>query len=102
MEDRRAWEPPDLAPIKPMGQFGSLLSSKQIGACLRWETFEAPFVVKDRRPIMTKLKEKARGQTKQIMGQIFGDELLVQEGKEQVRHAEKEKGSNSDLPVSQR
>ena len=71
-------------------------------ACFCGETFGALFVVEDRRPIMTKLKEKAQGQTKQIMGQIFGDELLVQEGKEEARHTEKEKESNSDRPVSQR
>jgi hypothetical protein len=55
---------------------------------------------------MTKLREKAQGQTKQIVGQIVGDDQLVQEGKEQVRHAEKEaekeKESNGDRPKPQR
>lgn len=47
---------------------------------------------------MTKLREKAQGQTKQFVGQIVGDNQLVQEGKEQVRHAEKQTESNSDRP----
>jgi uncharacterized protein YjbJ (UPF0337 family) len=53
---------------------------------------------------MTKLREKAQGRTKQIVGQIVGDDQLVQEGKEQERHAEKQTESNSDRaePVPQR
>jgi uncharacterized protein YjbJ (UPF0337 family) len=51
---------------------------------------------------MTQLREKAQGQTKQIVGQIVGDDQLVQEGKEQVQHAEKEKESNGDRPKPQR
>jgi uncharacterized protein YjbJ (UPF0337 family) len=94
-----------LCPYKA-GSVGSRHSGEQIGACFRRETFGTPFVVKDRRPIMTQLREKAQGQTKQIVGQIVGDDQLVQEGKEQVRHAEKEaekeKESKGDRPKPQR
>ena len=34
------------------------------------------------------IREKAEAQTKQIIGQMLGDELLVQEGQEQLSHAE--------------
>jgi uncharacterized protein YjbJ (UPF0337 family) len=37
---------------------------------------------------MNKIREKAQGRTKQIVGQMVGDELLVQEGKEQEREAD--------------
>jgi hypothetical protein len=36
---------------------------------------------------MSKFREKAEAQTKQIIGQMVGDELLVHEGQEQLRHA---------------
>ena len=36
---------------------------------------------------MSKFQERAEAQTKQIIGQMLGDELLVQEGKEQQRDA---------------
>jgi hypothetical protein len=36
---------------------------------------------------MSKFHEKAEAQTKQIIGQMLGDELLVQEGKKQQREA---------------
>jgi len=36
---------------------------------------------------MSKFHEKAEAQTKQIIGQMLGDELLVQEGKDQQREA---------------
>jgi uncharacterized protein YjbJ (UPF0337 family) len=39
---------------------------------------------------MTKLREKAQGRTKQIVGQMIGDDELVHEGKEQERDAGKE------------
>jgi hypothetical protein len=39
---------------------------------------------------MSKFREKAEAQTKQIIGQMVGDELLVREGQEQLRHAEEE------------
>jgi hypothetical protein len=37
---------------------------------------------------MSNVREKAEAQTKQIIGQMLGDELLVREGQEQLRHAE--------------
>lgn len=37
---------------------------------------------------MTKLQEKAEAQVKQIVGQMIGDDQLVQEGKEQQHHAD--------------
>jgi hypothetical protein len=39
---------------------------------------------------MTRLQEKARGLTKQTVGQMIGDDKLVLEGKDQVRKAEGE------------
>ena len=36
---------------------------------------------------MSKFQERAEAQTKQIIGQMLGDELLVKEGKEQLREA---------------
>jgi uncharacterized protein YjbJ (UPF0337 family) len=45
---------------------------------------------------MTKLREKAQGRTKQIVGQMIGDDQLVQEGKQQERQAEKETESSDD------
>jgi hypothetical protein len=36
---------------------------------------------------MSKFHEKVEAQTKQIIGQMLGDELLVREGKEQHRQA---------------
>ena len=41
---------------------------------------------------MTKIQEKAQGHTKQAVGQIVGDDKLVEEGKQQVRTAEKPEG----------
>jgi hypothetical protein len=42
---------------------------------------------------MSKFQQKAEAQTKQIIGQMLGDELLVKEGKEQQREAtEPERG----------
>jgi hypothetical protein len=42
---------------------------------------------------MSKFQQKAEAQTKQIIGQMLGDELLVEEGKEQQREAtEPERG----------
>src|SRR5829696_6131264 len=40
-----------------------------------------------RRPAMSKFQQKAEAQTKQLIGQMLGDELLVKEGKEQQREA---------------
>ena len=36
---------------------------------------------------MSKFQQKAEAQTKQIIGQMLGDELLMEEGKEQQRKA---------------
>jgi hypothetical protein len=36
---------------------------------------------------MSKFHERAEAQTKQIIGQMLGDQLLVQEGKDQQRKA---------------
>jgi len=44
---------------------------------------------------MRKFQQKAEAQTKQIIGQMLGDELLVEEGKEQQREAT-EPGSVAD------
>jgi uncharacterized protein YjbJ (UPF0337 family) len=43
---------------------------------------------------MNKIQEKAQGRTKQIVGQMVGDELLVQEGKEQEREADQDNPSD--------
>jgi uncharacterized protein YjbJ (UPF0337 family) len=39
---------------------------------------------------MTAVREKAQGYTRQIIGEMIGDELLVREGKEQQQHAEEQ------------
>jgi uncharacterized protein YjbJ (UPF0337 family) len=44
---------------------------------------------------MSKFREKAQARTKQIVGEMVGDDRLVQEGKEQERTA-KEKNRSSD------
>jgi hypothetical protein len=42
---------------------------------------------------MSKFQQKAEAQTRQIIGQMLGDELLVEEGKQQERQAtEPERG----------
>jgi hypothetical protein len=41
---------------------------------------------------MSHFREKAEAQTKQMIGQMLGDELLVREGQEQLRHADEETG----------
>ena len=45
---------------------------------------------------MTKFREKAEAQTEAIIGQMLGDELLVKEGQERTRKAEREAGSSED------
>ena len=37
---------------------------------------------------MSHSREKAQGFTKQLIGEMIGDRLLVQEGKEQQQHAD--------------
>jgi uncharacterized protein YjbJ (UPF0337 family) len=39
---------------------------------------------------MSTARDKAQAFTKQLVGQMVGDDLLVQEGKEQEREAERE------------
>jgi hypothetical protein len=51
---------------------------------------------------MNKIREKAQGRTKQIVGQMVGDELLVQEGKEQEREAEHDEGDEHREPSDDR
>jgi BRCT domain type II-containing protein len=41
-----------------------------------------------RRPVMSTFREKAQARTKQMVGQMIGDEQLVEEGKDQERKAE--------------
>lgn len=40
---------------------------------------------------MTRLREKAQARTKQVVGQMIGDDKLVEEGKEEQQRAEGEK-----------
>ena len=47
---------------------------------------------------MTAVREKAQGYTKQIIGEMIGDALLVREGKEQQQHAEEQGEAASAYP----
>jgi hypothetical protein len=47
---------------------------------------------------MTKFREKAQARTMQIVGEMIGDEKLIQEGKEEERQAEQESKSSRDRP----
>ena len=52
-------------------------------------------------------REKAQGFTKQLIGEMIGDELLVQEGKEQQLHADEDSeapspGDPTKLPPGDR
>lgn len=51
---------------------------------------------------MTKLRKKAEARTMQIVGEMIGDDQLVQEGKEQQREAEDESRSSNEQPEPQR
>jgi hypothetical protein len=51
---------------------------------------------------MSKIREKAQGFTKQLVGEMIGDGLLVQEGKEQERWAEEEMESPDSSPRRER
>ncbi len=52
---------------------------------------------------MSKFREKAQARTKQLVGQMVGDDQLVQEGKEQERQAEpKAEPSGDDRDRSDR
>jgi hypothetical protein len=50
---------------------------------------------------MSKFQQKAEAQTKQIIGQMLGDELLVEEGRQQQRQAI-EPGSTGERPDDDR
>jgi uncharacterized protein YjbJ (UPF0337 family) len=48
---------------------------------------------------MTAVREKAQGYTRQIIGEMIGDELLVREGQQQRQHAEEQsKAASSAYP----
>ena len=55
---------------------------------------------------MSHSREKAQGFTKQLIGEMIGDPLLVQEGKEQQQHADEDNeepsGDPARLPVGDR
>lgn len=48
---------------------------------------------------MTKLRDKAQGQVKRLVGQMVGDDKLVQEGKEQERKAERQTMDGADQGI---
>ena len=56
--------------------------------------------------MMSHSREKAQGFTKQLIGQMIGDQLLVQEGKEQQQHADEDDeaptGDPAMLPAGDR
>jgi len=45
---------------------------------------------------MSKFREKAEAQTEGIIGQMLGDELLVKEGQQRLRNAEREGGASDN------
>jgi uncharacterized protein YjbJ (UPF0337 family) len=45
---------------------------------------------------MSTFREKAQGRTKQMVGEMIGDQQLVEEGKEQQQKAEQEKQASDD------
>jgi uncharacterized protein YjbJ (UPF0337 family) len=49
---------------------------------------------------VTKLREKAQGQVKRLVGQMVGDEKLVWEGKEQERKAERQTMDGADQGIA--
>jgi hypothetical protein len=56
---------------------------------------------------MSVAREKAQGFTKQLIGGMIGDGLLVQEGKEQQRHADDQReapspADNAEAPPAER
>jgi hypothetical protein len=60
------------------------------------ETLLPEAVLPGKEAVMSKFQERAEAQTKQIIGQMLGDELLVQEGKEQQREANEPPSSGGD------
>lgn len=51
---------------------------------------------------MTKLQEKAEAQVKQIVGQMIGDDQLVQEGKEQQHQADEAEPAANSNPAKEK
>jgi uncharacterized protein YjbJ (UPF0337 family) len=51
---------------------------------------------------MARLQEKARGRTKQAVGQMIGDDKLVLEGKEEERRAEEKDTVGTDRTDDQK
>ena len=49
---------------------------------------------------MSKFHEKAQAKTKQIVGQMVGDDRLVQEGQEQEQKAEEKDDARKKKPES--
>jgi uncharacterized protein YjbJ (UPF0337 family) len=49
---------------------------------------------------VSKFRQKTQGMTKQILGQMLGDEALVREGKEQERGAEQAEQRHEDTACS--
>jgi uncharacterized protein YjbJ (UPF0337 family) len=56
------------------------------------------FPLRTRRPVMSTFREKAQGRTKQMVGQMIGDEQLVEEGQKQERKAEQQAKSSQAKP----
>jgi hypothetical protein len=50
---------------------------------------------------MNEFREKAEAQTKQIIGQMLGDELLVREGQEELHHVDVVEGPAGDQEMDQ-
>src|SRR5205085_7673533 len=78
----------------PQERGGGPSKSRSRAASCR-ETLRPDAVFPSRRLAMSKFREKAEAQTKQIIGQMLGDEQLVEEGQEQLRHAD-EGGGDRD------
>jgi len=51
---------------------------------------------------VTRLREKARGRTKQIVGQMIGDDKLVLEGKQEEQRAEEKEAADDPRAGDQR
>jgi uncharacterized protein YjbJ (UPF0337 family) len=51
---------------------------------------------------MSTFREKAQGRTRQMVGEMIGDQQLVEEGKDQVQKAEQESRSSEDRSESPR
>lgn len=47
---------------------------------------------------MTAVREKAQGFTKQLIGEMIGDGVLVQEGKQQQEHAQEHAEEHNEAP----